>query len=504
MDLNLKYETVKINKIIFNKNLEQSIEFSYQLPDYYTGIFKVLQFELEPVISSCRASNKQFLIDGNAKAKLIYIDEEGGNVKSIHQNIPFSRTIDLNEEALDSVLYYNLKTNYKNCKIISPKKIEIKANLILSVKILSQKEENFLMASNEKTIQFRQVPIYVTKKQIWASQQFKINEQLELKTVAKDILDVKINLIDDETKLISNKIISKSIANIEILYCDNETNSIILQKTSLPINNILDMPDINEKYLYNMKYDVIYINFEMMQEGKILNIEADAVVNGYASLSEKINIIVDSFSTKYEVDLTKKEFNSSTIVSVLNSNVSISDSLQNINMEKIFDINANILDLIHIVDDSNNKIKFKAKLNLNILGENKEKTIEAYTKSIPIEFFIHYNENNLNGVNINIDDITFLDIDYSLTENLNFKINFNLKGYILNNDNISTLSEILIDETKIKEKQKAALTLFYPKVGDKIWNIAKYFCTSPQAIAEANNLQSDVIQNETMLIIPII
>ena len=140
MKANLTYDKVKINKIIFNKTVEESVDYSYQLPDYYTGIFKVLQFELKPNISSCRASNKQFILDGNARMKLIYIDEEEGDVKAIHQNIPFSKTIDLEEDVTKAILFYDVKTTYKNCKIISPKKIDVKANFSISLKVQLQKK----------------------------------------------------------------------------------------------------------------------------------------------------------------------------------------------------------------------------------------------------------------------------------------------------------------------------------------------------------------------------
>ena len=34
---------ISIIKEAFNKSLEQPLEFEYLLPDYYTGIFKLLQ-----------------------------------------------------------------------------------------------------------------------------------------------------------------------------------------------------------------------------------------------------------------------------------------------------------------------------------------------------------------------------------------------------------------------------------------------------------------------------
>ena len=64
MEPNISQETIKINKEIFNQTIELPIELDYQLPDYYTGIFKMLQFRSEPHICSFRSSSNQFTIDG--------------------------------------------------------------------------------------------------------------------------------------------------------------------------------------------------------------------------------------------------------------------------------------------------------------------------------------------------------------------------------------------------------------------------------------------------------
>ena len=95
MESNLSHETIKINQEIYRGTLEQSVELEYQLPDYYPGIFKMLQFRLEPHVCSCRTSGDQIIIDGDSTMKLMYVDEENGLIRTINQNIPFSKTMKL-------------------------------------------------------------------------------------------------------------------------------------------------------------------------------------------------------------------------------------------------------------------------------------------------------------------------------------------------------------------------------------------------------------------------
>lgn len=504
MKSNLIYEKLKINKIIYDKNIEHQISYQFQLPDYYTGIFKVLQFSLNPHISSCRVSNKQFIVDGNVTMKLLYVDEEGGNIKAIHQNIQFSKTVDVEEVTPESIVFYKVKIAHKNCKIISPKKLDVKANLIIYAKIQTQVEEEILKTTKDSKLQLKYDPLTITSNQIWNYQQFNIKEQIELNTIAKEILDIKISISDEECKIISNKIISKAVAHVEILYCGEIKNIPLIDKTSIPINNIIDMPGINENYLYNCGYEIISTNFEIIQEGKKINIDSDIVINCYANLCKNITVVVDAFSTKNELNLVKKELNTSTITSSINENILIEKEISDINVEKILYVYAEIVDLVNTTD--NLKLKFNAKLNLNVLGLNKEEVLESFVKTIPIEFSLNEDKLKFNSLNLSINDISILNIETNFSEDkkLDVRVKFKIKGFVFKNENAVNITNVVVNKDKVKEKSDAALTLYYPTVGDKVWNIAKNFCTSPGAIMEANNLESDEIKDEIMLIIPII
>ena len=366
MKSKLNYETIKINKILFDKNLEQTIDFEYNLPDYCTGIFKVLKFYLKPNISSCRESNKQFIIDGTANMKLLYLDEEGGNIKAIHQNIPFSKTLNLEEDINNATIFYDVKTNYKNCKIISSKKIDVKATLTIHVKIQTQQEQDILKNSTRTDIQFKYEPVSVTCDQIYATQQFNINEQIEFESLAKEILDVRINISDNEFKVISNKIICKSLANIEILYFKDKNTFPTLQKTSIPLNNIVDMPNINENYIYSVKYDITSTNFEILQEGKFLNVSANVVINSYGNLCENVEMVSDVFSTKYELDAMVKEFNFSNLISTINEEITLNEYISSTNIQNIFDADVDIIDINYT--QNNKQADFKVKLNFILIN----------------------------------------------------------------------------------------------------------------------------------------
>ena len=86
------------------------------------------------------------------------------------------------------------------------------------------------------------------------------------------------------------------------------------------------------------------------------------------------------------IKCTKKELNCSTIVSTINQNSTIKQTISDINLDKVFYVDAQILDLTPNVKKDSAKIEFSSKLNLNVLGLNKDNTMEAFSKTIPIKF----------------------------------------------------------------------------------------------------------------------
>lgn len=507
MEPNFSYGTLKINQEVFNQTVEQPIEFEYQLPDYCTGIFKMLQFRTEPHICSFRHSGDQLLVEGNTIIKLIYIDEDEGNLKSIHQNIPFSKTIKLNENLSNPCAFYDVKTNYSNCKIVSSKKIEIKGSLTISVKIYDQVEQKVIQnLSEEETtktgIHAKKQLIKTTETQLWNSQQFKLAEQIEFESPITELLDLKMNLIENEHKTILNKIISKATLFFDIIYCSTDKKTVLTRQVKIPINQVLEMQNVNENFLCNITYDISSFESSILQDGKSLKISADAVVKINASLSKTIEIISDIFSTKFEYKANNKTIDMVNISGSIDENVELTEKFLSTNFKNIIDLNAEILNL-ESNKTTNNNLKFKANLKINAYGFSDDETPEIYEKTVPISFNIKKTINQ-NGGNTEF-KANILKLEFVLDENknLNLKIYFKVCAIVNNLNQISIIDKVELNEKEMKTKTDAALTLFYPQPNDNVWDIAKHFSACPKDIIEANSLDSEIITDEMMLIIPI-
>lgn len=501
MESNLSHETIKINQEIYNGTLEQPVELEYQLPDYYPGIFKMLQFRLEPHVCSCRTSGDQIIIDGNSTMKLMYVDEENGLIRTINQNIPFSKTMKLKNESEDIAVFYDIKTNYANCRIVSPRKIDIKGSLTISLKIQVQNDEMILNNANKEGIELNRNSASIISDQIWTTRQFGISEQIELNPPAQEILDVRISAVANECKIISNKAITKGEAYINVLYCTENSNFPISKNFTTEISQIVDMPRIDENFTCDVRYDITSVDSNINENGNILDLDADVTVNSCAMLSKNIYLVTDAYSTECEIKTTTKNINFSSVLSLINDTVVLNETIEKIRFNEIYDMCVNITDLSpKQVSDG---FSFNAKLNIMALVNSDDDVAEVYEKTIPIEFKL---KKDINSENSNVDvNLAVTNINYEIVNgNLQIKIYAHIGGFVFCNEKFAAVSDLILDDTKPKEKASSALMLYYPEHGDSVWNIAKKFCTSTKAIMEANDLEDDVVKNKVMLIIPIV
>jgi hypothetical protein len=87
---------------------------------------------------------------------------------------------------------------------------------------------------------------------------------------------------------------------------------------------------------------------------------------------------------------------------------------------------------------------------------------------------------------------------------ISIKADITLKGSLFETKLINALNDITIDENSKKLRDgDYAIKLYYGIHGEDVWNIAKKYSTSAESVIEENNLESRILQNDGMILIPI-
>lgn len=504
MELNLTHQSIRINDTIFDGDLEQAVELDYSLPDYYPSIFKLLKCRLVPCVYACRTSGDKLVVDGVIHAKMLYICEENSQLHSVEQKIPFSKTTDMKGESQNAIISYTMRCDYVNCRVVNPRRINLHGAATIHITVSNQIDENVLADAQGAGIQLNRSDMQMGGDHLWSSKQFSVSEGISVgnQPPIEEIINIETVAIADECKIIANKVITKGQILVHILYTpQGEDSGLQLLDAAVPMSQIIDLSGVDEDYQCKVAFHVTSREISLGEDGKeiILDMDVTACCNAY--INRDAQGITDAFSTQCELAITSKELKTETLLATLSDQLISNQSFPLTELHSVIDCICEIDDL-HGKPDQD-ALAFDGTLHLLMIGMDNEESPATVEKDIPIDFriaqAIHCDEPIITAT------AEPMQVEFSMNgENLNLKLSIKLTGQVICMRKNSYITDLVADESKPKPKNNDALTLYYPDLQESIWDIAKRFNTSVDAILEENGLEQDVLSEYGMILIPIV
>jgi LysM repeat protein len=296
------------------------------------------------------------------------------------------------------------------------------------------------------------------------------------------IINTFSNAIEEESKIVENKMLVKSKVSVSVLYLTDSSTYERFEKT-IAVNSILDIQGAaeNDIAFNELTLSNIYVKPKADKNNQYRSFEiiGEMIINSAVYRDTELTLPVDAYSIK---NTAKPEFSRLS----LNSEYSvINDSIT----EK-FVINSDKQSITRVLD-----------LSAAVFSDN----------SIEISAFIADENNNISLISsrnktelsgFNEISINILSADYVIiSENeLEVRINMAYKALKYNSETVEVINKVEIAESA--PIASPALTVYFAESGEEIWDIAKRFKTSKELIKKENELTKETIDSKRILIIP--
>ncbi len=512
MELKLTHESICINEIVFDGALEQSIELDYLLPDYCPSIFKVLKCKVVPKITSERIMNGKLTIDGVAYIKVIYVGEDDYQIHSIAQKQVFSKSTELKENYEDAIITASVKCDYVNCRVINQHRLDIRGAISIKATVSVTKKLEILSKAAGMGVQVNNQKVTALDKKLHASKEFSINEELELsygKPAIGEMIDHSASAVLTEYKVIANKVIIKGDIILHTLYATDENNANPeIMDHSIPISQIIDVSGVNEDYKCIVTFDVTSVDINLKQNGnsECKSFDAEFIVRVCceANKNTEAQLIDDIYSTMYKVESNSTKIKVEQLIGMVNESCICKSSvaIPQGELNCVYDITCDF------VNDTcrfeNGCINITGNMCISILALDRENMPILIEKTAPCEIKIDAKcaeDNVMLSPHITISSVSYSMISSDEIEiRVELKVCTNLYKFCYYN----VLNSVSVDEANKKERNSnAVIRLYFAQNGEKIWDIAKKFNTSVDLIYLENDLDSEVVNSKSMLLIPI-
>lgn len=511
MDYTMNRDTLTTSEVVFEGSQEQPVDIDFTLPDYCPDIQRILKCQIYPRITSKNISADRLDVDGTTCLKLMYADSATGKMRCFEHSIPFSSSFNLKSTPEDVVAILKPKVEYVNCRAVSPRRIDVHGAFSLCAKVFGKEKHPIISDILANDIEQKKTNVMSSDITGIGQMQFLINEVLEVsggKPMAESIVRVNTEAFLHDYKTIANKLILKGEAIIKILYMsDSGEGSIHSMEYSIPISQIMDVNGIDEDSICNVKLDVMNENVEIREdtsgENHLFDVEIRICVVATAYIDHNLSLITDVYSTKYEIKPSYKQTEIYRLVENISDNYVEKKNIEfpEKGISTIIDTWSELCSINTKREDD--KLIFKGKYNVCILGLDNEE--EPFYIERMLDFTTTHNGT------YDCPD-TYCDIEAKLLS-LSFRLTgsneIEIKSEIIISGTVycvyicKAISEIQVDENILKEKDNnAAVTIYYASQGESIWNIARKYCTSVDAIKIENDIEEDTVKERGMLLIP--
>lgn len=508
MELNLQKQAINMNEVIYDGTVEQPIECDVLLPDSCPDIYKILRCEVVPALLSSTVSGERLTVDGMATAHLYYLSEDGC-IRHTEYKIPYSKVIELRVAPVKPTIYISQNIDYFNCRAVSQRRLDMRGAVVITAKVTSQAEEQIVCGCEGAGIQLNRDMTENTVVVGQASRQMNVKEELELgygKPSAGNIVRYTATADVNDYKIVAGKIVTKGELKAKIIYqCEEDNKKLEVMEYAIPVSQVIDMDGVDEDCNCNVWYDVCGtdITLKSNDDGEQRRFAVDLSANACAIAHRKMELdtACDCYSTQYECTQVQKQVNFNRLVDMVN------DEYQ---YKEMLDLPQNIKSIIDIwcvasgitTKYESDGIAVSGKINICMFVYENDDEIAYYDQARDFSHKIAVNEeleNPLFQPIIRPDTVTF---SMNGHEKMEVRCAVKLQGSIYCQRRKKVITDIAVDESKKKERKDNMLYLYYATENEPVWEIAKRYNTSVEAIVSENEIEGNTLNDRRMLLIP--
>ncbi|GEM_PF-1811452 len=509
MDFNKETKNIGLFEKACEASADHALDAELNLPDYCPAIQRIIKCSIIPNIISSRIQPGKITAEINAVVRLIYADESG-NIASYEQSDSFEKSVEHSSIAQDCISEIRIKTDYVNCRATSPRKADIRSMIRIICNVSKKRNDDILVDVNGCGIQTMRESTDVSSITALNQKIFNVSEIKEIsndKPVVVSILNSQANAICNEIKVINNKALIKGECNVKVYYIYNEKGEVECAEHNMPISQIIEAEGLSEEDNINVSLSIYSCEVfsKVNSDGEMRQLDINVGISLFLVSFEEspVSFINDAYSTLYDLANTTKS------IEVMSFNKKIDNSFTNktilesigVSVEKIICSSCGDMSYTYMLKDNNCQIS--GNYEITVLYVDSEKQIGIIKKPINFDYSVPLNTSAesikcLGGVSV-------IGCNCVATGESRLEIKTEMfAGFCIFNCKIKKyISSIETGEISSEKENKSSLTIYFADKGEAVWNIARKYCTTVEAITEENELSERILESSKMLLIPL-
>mgnify|MGYP002580502801 FL=1 len=506
MEITLERQNILTENTLSEEVLEQAIDNEIMLPDFCGSMGRILKCSARGKIISKRIVNSVLNIDGNVFLTVFYIDENGC-LKTFDQTLSFYRELNLKKDA-DITPLVKCKIEHISCRMLNPRKIEVHGSLSISIKLIESSSRQCIKSAKNDDIQLRvenrsiTVPLGCTEKYM------AVNDEIELPADSKPVTCLLRNcgrIEYTDCKSIAGKVIVKGELSVTVCYMTDEKLKVNELDTTIPFTQIIDIQNADEDCFARADCEITALDIRCKTgfDGEVQSFTVSAGINTRVKIfkNKDVDFAVDAYSVKNTIKTKCERI-------CLNRN--LADVKEDFSEEYTLDFGTELTGILDIfgqaavtdVKTAGDRVTVNGTVQMCIIACDADGSVNCFDKTVDFSRAVMTGqENGCISLSPAVDIKSF---GYSLNgSSADVKVNMVLTGSLEDCFDVNALSEISVsEENALSGTRLPALTVYYCYDDERLFDIARRYHTTVDAVKKANGTDGDTVLKGSVILIP--
>ena len=508
MDCKYTRQTVRISAPMLKQTAEHPVDATVTLPDSCSDIKRLLKCRVKPCVISKTVKGDMFCVEGEVALSICYVDREGC-IKSYDHTEAFAHDFELPSPVDEAVSQVTLKVSYMNCKAINERRVDIHSSLAIQVCVKACVPMDIVTDIDEPTVrQLRgsrpsSTLVGFDEKYLIVSDEMSVGDTSES---IRSILRTDSRVLINDTKMIGSKVVVKGEMRVKLLYIGEEEGECCSATESFPFSQIFDVVGLNENCTCSV--DASVIGCEVRPHTDMSGMLRKAMVGAKLYLSvtaycnAQIPYLTDAYSTERKLEIGREPLTLERVAHSVNEPFVVTKRLDVPveSIDKVLDVWNDVeLGSVNCTDGT---IVIKGTLQVSILALDSSKEALYFERGVEFEFTRDVPENAADGECQC--SLTPTDIVYSLGRgDFEIKSELNVRADLIERSYCDVITSAELGERQVSKYSNSSVVIYRAGAGERLWDIAKNYNTSVEAIAELNSVSGEEIEVDRTVVIPV-
>ena len=472
------------------------------VPDACPDILRIVEVCAQAFPTRGETGEGQATVVGMIQAHVLYLPEKGTLLQTMPLRLPFSVREEIPGVSTDAVLEMSARVTRADARILNPRKILLRCDLLVEVTALRRREYAIASAvahPEQGHLCQRQERIEYERISAAPRRIFPISEEIRLTgDQPPALLGARASAVCAESRVIGSKLIFKGKTEVEMLLQmpDGEMERRV---EAFPFSQILEAKGAGENGSSHVRLEMSEFScvqplddpFHLMVEGEILAM-------GQVRETEEMDVLVDLYSTTHMTQPEREEVRLWSPGQRVTLPMSLRDLLETDDVVRGV-CNSRFLPGHVLCTREQDALTVTSHGKVCVLYLDEERQPRLMEKDVELSTRLNC------PMGAQLLQMSVIPGELYLSPcagGVEIRLSAELSALIARPQCVAAISRAAMGEPRSCEGVRPSVLLRLPERGESLWDIAKACGTTREEIMQANELTGEEIPEGKMLLIP--